>query len=429
MVTRLLRALTLAFAVLAASGAIAQPSEMEDVRLTVTPLVKEPPYPHELVLLQIEGVYRPLINREKLVQPELVDFAWAELGKDTLETVEDDGFAKRRFVRIIAVYPNRSGKLRIAPFIHRLSVVDGARSREIEVRSAPVTLDVAEWKGPGGPNDASAWWLPARSVEVTDEWSGDPDHVPRGETLRRTVTILADGVPADMLPATPVLRSPGVISFKGPSDRETKIAARGPISRATYSWEIRPTTAFPATVQEIRIPWFDTGARKMREAVIPARRMAWAAAADETGEPPPPKSERPPLLAALGAGVVALLAGFGVLLAGGGAEGLRLPKRAPAELRAMRRAARRGDASAFRAALTDLARAEPETAARLRADPAAQAGVAALDRRLFADAAPEETPDLRKLAAAVAKARRAASGLRVAPRSALAPLDGARPTS
>ncbi|GLK55113.1 hypothetical protein JOD31_000035 [Methylopila capsulata] len=419
-----MRPLLAAFALLALialrpGAALADPSEFDDVRLEVTPLNTAAPYPRELVLLRIRGVYRPLVNREKLIQPPLTNFAWQELGKDAVSVIEDDGYTKRLFERTIAIYPEKSGPLVIEPFVHKLTVVDGARQREIEVKSKPITLDVAEWQGPRGPDDQKFWWLPAGKVEVLDDWSIDPERVPRGVTAKRTVTILAEGVPADALPPTPLMTSSGIISFRGPETRETKITAKGPVSRASYSWEMRPITAYPATVQEIRFQWFDTGARTMREAVIPARRMAWAAA-NVTDAAPPPPPERPTVALLAGAGGAAFLAGLVVMLLGVGRETLRLPTRLPHEARAMKRAARQSDPSAFRAAVTALARHEPGP---WRTAPEVREGLAALDRHLFAGAGSTPCPDLRALARSVIQARRAAAV--AAPRaSALAPLDG-----
>lgn len=406
---------------LVSAPARADPSVFDDVRLEVTPLLNGPaPYPRELVLLRIRGVYRPLINQSKLIQPELVDFAWSELGQDTVRIIEEDGYAKREFTRVIAVYPSRAGTLTIGAFVHRLNVVDGAERREVEVRSKPVELKVAAWSGPGGPDDPQGWWLPARSVTVRDHWSGDPDRVPRGETLTRTVTVTADGAPADMLPPTPKLLSPGVISFLGPTSRETRITPNGPVSQVTYSWEARPTTAYPATVQEIRIPWFDTTARKLREAVIPARRMAWAA--DASGEPAPAKRAAAPLLAAAAALALSFALGVALLLWRAGAAPRLVPERAPQALRVLRRSARRGDAAGVRAAVSALARHDPACARRWREDPEVRESLSALDRRLFGPA-DGPAPDLNGLARAVRRAWRAARP-ETAPAPGLPPLDG-----
>jgi hypothetical protein len=410
---------------LSPGAASAQRSPFDDVQLEVAPETNGvAPYPHELVLLRITGLYRPMIQIEKLLQPTLPNFGWMELGKDRAFKAEFRGFDVRGFERVIAVFPEKSGQLTIPSFTHHITFVDGLGSRIIDVRSAPVTLDVAAWTGPGGPDDRTAWWLPARKLQLTDEWSIDPDHVPRGETTRRTVTIEADGVTADRLPPPPIMRSPGVISFAGPTDRETRIGPRGPIARVVYRWDMRPISAFPATVTEMKIPWFDTTARTSRDAIMPSRRMAWAVAPGEPGaEPQAPR--RADAWQIAGAGGLTFLLGLGALLLGAG--GVSLPKPAPAELGRLARAARRGHASEARAAFEALLRREPALAARWRCAPGVRAGLAALDRSLYAPSG-GPAPDLTAFARAVKQARRAAlAERRGVAASALAPLDGPLP--
>jgi hypothetical protein len=419
MVNRLLLAAA-AFAI-AADPAVS--SEFDDVHLEVVPQLTSgaAPYPREMVILKVRGAYRPLVLREKLIQPPFVNFAWSELGRDEMGVGEANGFPVRLFERSVAVFPDRPGRLTIDSFVHKLTVVDGTGSREINVRSAPITLDVATWQGPGGPNDRSTWWLPARSVRITDSWSIDPDRVPRGETSRRTVTIEADGVTADQLPPAPKMISAGIISFRGPSERQTLVSNNGPVGRVTYSWDMRPTTAFPAVVTEVRIPYFDTKARTLRDAVIPSRRMAWAAETLPETAAAASQPVRPSPALVAGGGAAAFLLGLGVLTIGAG--GLRLPHLPPRELRDLRRAARKGDAAALRAALTALIRKEPERARLWLASPDVRDGVAALDRFLYA-ASGGQPPELRRLARAIVRARRGALREERPQRSALAPLDG-----
>ena len=167
--------------------------------------------------------------------------------------------------------------------------------------------------------------------------------MPRGETVRRTVTIEADGVTAEQLPPPPVMRSAGIISFRGPIDRETRVTESGPVARAVYRWDMRPTTAFPAIVDPIDIPWFDTKARTLRKAVIPAQRMAWAAAGAPAGESAAQAEQRPSTPLVIGAGALAFLAGLGVLLFGSAGAGLpSLPPRALYQAEVRRLARRRG---------------------------------------------------------------------------------------
>jgi hypothetical protein len=239
-----LAVLALPALLLAFPAAAEERSIYDDVKLEVIPETNGvDPFPNELVLLRIRGVYRPLINIAHLVQPSLVNFGWTNLTRDTTFETEFDGFPARGFERTLAIFPEKPGELEIGSFTHKLTVVDGSGYRLIEVRSPPIKLKVAEWKGPGGPKDPNRWWLPSSEVRVIDHWSGDPNRVPRGETVRRTVTIEADGVTAEQLPPPPVMRSAGVISFRGPVDRETRVTETGPVARAVYRWDMRPTTA------------------------------------------------------------------------------------------------------------------------------------------------------------------------------------------
>lgn len=393
-------------------------SIFDDVKLEATPETNGvDPYPNEMVLLRIRGVYRPLINIAHLVQPSLVNFGWTNLMRDRGFTAEVDGFRAEGFERVIAIFPEKSGPLEIGSFVHKLSVVDGDGQRALEVRSQPIVLNVAEWRGPGGPKDPTQWWLPSGEVRITDDWSGDPNHVPRGETVRRTVTIEAHGVMAEQMPPAPVMRSPGILSFRGPVDHDMRATPEGPVARAVYRWDMRPATVQPAIVEAIEIPWFDTRAREMRKAVIPAQRMAWAAAGAPARDAA--RSDEPSTWLIGLAGALAFLGGLALLLTGAGGR----PKLQPRAFYAMRVAAWRGDAASFRAEVTDLARAEREAARLWSAAPEVRAGLAELDRHLF-DATAAPRPSLRRLARVISAARaRACVALRPA-RSGLEPLDG-----
>jgi hypothetical protein len=399
----------------------------DDVRLEVVPDTNGvDPFPNELVLLRIRGVYRPLINIAHLVQPSLANFGWTNLTRDTTFEAEFDGFPARGFERTLAIFPEKTGELEIGSFTHKLTVVDGAGYRLLEVRSPPVKLKVAEWQGSGGPRDPNRWWLPSSDVRITDDWASDPNRVARGETVRRTVTIEADGVTAEQLPPPPVMRSAGIISFRGPIDRETRVTENGPVARAIYRWDMRPTSAFPAIVEAVKIPWFDTRSRTLREATIPAQRMAWAAAGP-SAEEAAPKAEAPSAAMVASAGALAFVVGLAVLLVGTGA-GSGLPSPPPRALLALRYAALRGDAAGVRAAITALARGDGGRSRGWAADPAVRSGLADLDRHLF-DAAAAPKPALRRFARTVAAARRRALAAARPATSRLAPLDGPVPSA
>ncbi|KMO32820.1 hypothetical protein VQ02_22730 [Methylobacterium variabile] len=412
----MVRWLLLALVLAAAPALIGRAVALEDgdLALTVTAETasQAAPYPREMVLLRIRGTYRAQIALEELRQPSLPHFGWTQLGRDRWFRTAIQGQEARGFERTVAVFPQGAGRFVIDPFVHRLTVVDGGERRLVEVRSAPLPIDVAAWRGPGGPDAPEPWWLPAQDLTVTDVWEPEPETLRLGEPARRTVTVEASGLTADALPPRPVLRTRGILTFAGPAERQTRITPAGPVARVTYRWDVRPGVPEPITLAAIAIPWFDTRARVMREAEIPARIVG--AALRPAEEAPPPS----------GSPWRALTAGLAAFALGLGAWGTLRRREAPAApaLRALARAARRRDARGVRIALAEAERREPALAAAWRADPRTASRLAALDAALFGGAqAP--APDLAGLARDLARVRPRAPAVP----DALAPLDGPRP--
>ncbi len=407
-------ALLLALAPLPARAEI----EPGDLTLTVTAELNgnSAPFPREMVLLKIHGVYKQPILLEEVVQPSLANFSWTQLGRDHWSKAKlPDGQSAIAFDRTVAIFPHHAGQFTIEPFTHKLTINDVGERRVVEVRSKPIPFPVARWGEPtGGPDAKEPWWLPAKDVAITDSWSPDPETIKVGETARRIVTLEAQGMVAEGLPPRPVMRTRGIITFAGPVTRETLLTPSGPVARATYQWDVKPGVPEIIPLDAIAIPWFDTATRTMREAEIPARQIGGGLPDRETDRAPPPVPS--PVVAA-----AAALAAFGLGLAligfGLGRPALRLS--GPAR-RALHGAARAGDPAAFRAALDAAMREAPDLARIWRARPALAAAFAALDRAVFG-AAGAPAPDLPALAHALSRPERiaVASGP-----DRLAPLDG-----
>ncbi|MDP4022693.1 hypothetical protein Q8W71_08670 [Methylobacterium sp. NEAU 140] len=392
--------------------------EPGDLTLTVTPELNggAVPYPREMVLLRIHGVYKQPIMLEEVIQPTLANFTWTQLGRDHWSRTKlPDGQSALAFDRTVAVFPHHAGDFTIEPFTHKLTVNDAGARRVVEVRSNPIPFPVAAWTAPtGGPDAKEPWWLPARDVTISDTWSQDPETVKLGETVRRTVTLEAQGMVAEGLPPRPVMRTRGILTFAGPVARETLITPSGPVARATYVWDVKPGVPEVIPLDAITIPWFDTGTRTMREAEIPARQIGGGLPDRETDLAPPVRGGP---LAAAAAALAAF--GLGLALLGFGAARGRRRLAAPAR-RALHRAARTGDPVRFRAAVDAALRAAPDLAGLWRARPETAARLAALDRAVYGGGdAP--VPDLPALARDLSRGVRGPAPVAA---GRLRPLDG-----
>lgn len=291
----------LLFLVLLMPAPVAAASDIPGARLWVeVETGGREPYPQEMVLVRVRGLFTVPIALERLEQPDLPGFRWLRLGGDTWAATTDNGRPARAFQRTLALFAQGSGAHVIAPFTHHLTLIDPAGGRrEVTLASEPVTLNVAPV-----PAGASGWWLPARSVTLAEDWSAPPEALPIGQSARRTVTLEADGLTDDQMPPLVLPPVGKLIAFPGPATRETVLAVSlddataeqrrqalrrpgrlavvsgrdGPRARAVYTWDVRPTTDEPVTLPAIEIPWFDTQAGVMRLAALPARTVALASA-------------------------------------------------------------------------------------------------------------------------------------------------------
>ncbi len=394
--------LALALLLLPLPPALAQVSD-DDVEVSLT--ISHPGdevFVQEAVFLTLSAVlHRPVFSFDAAVPP-IPDARLVMLARDRW-TANVDNLGAKRFERRIALYPQRSGPLEIPSFEVHATLVDGNNAlTPVVARTKPQIVAVG-----AGPDEAALrWWLPARSVTVTDTWERPPNELKVGEAARRTVVIEAVGVLPQQLPPLPPLRTTGIVTFANPVQLETLIGEEGPIARATYAWDIRLGVPEPVLLQALTIPWFDTTARRMREASLPARRIGAAVATEAAGGPAEAGSAAwlsGPMLAS---GLAAFLAGLAWLVAGrsGNAVSLRTLFDEHRRTAGLRRAVRAGDPAGLRAALTALLHRADGSAA---ADPEVRAAVAGLDRHLFAAPA-GPAPSLAGIARVVRRARRRA---------------------
>lgn len=435
MVTRLL----LILAVLLV-GTSARAETVDGVSLTVEVENGEHGFhPQQMILLRVRALFRIPVTLEKLLVPDIPAARTLVIGRDKWTDIMRNGLPARQMERVVAVFPQKSGPFTIPPFVHQVTLADASSKLfKANITSQPLTIEIDP-----APVPAGTWWIAAHGMTVSESWSVPPDQLQIGQSTRRTVTFEAVGVMDDQLPPPPELRADGLIAFPGPASRETTIglgpnqirdwelplrerALRkpgryrnvpsdidGPVSRVTYTWDVRPTTDRAVLVPAVSIPWYDTSRGEMRTLTIPARTVSLAAASIsaevlslekalgiDAPEPRAPADEgwRARLVTAAAAITGFALAGVGLVLLL--APDLVRDRRRSASVRrsrarliaSFRTSARRGHARQTRKALISL------RAAGLSPADGGDPDLARLDRHLF-DAGAEPPPDWRRLAA------------------------------
>lgn len=181
-----------------------------------------------------------------------------------------------------AIFPEQSGDLTIPAqqFTGRLSAGQrglfspGNRGRVIRRNTEALTIDVL----PKPLDYPAADWLPARSLQVEEEWSRDPETLRVGESVTRTVRISGEGLQGAQLPPTLFPEHPGLKLYPDQPQIDDREIASGLQGVRRDSVAIIPTETGSVTLPAIEIPWWDTATNSLRRAVIPARSLNVAAA-------------------------------------------------------------------------------------------------------------------------------------------------------
>ncbi|WP_296805757.1 BatD family protein [Thiocapsa sp.] len=143
-------------------------------------------------------------------------------------------------------------------------IVERAPDLEIQVRAQP----------PG----SSSPWLPAESVEISDEWVPASPRFQVGEPVTRVLTVTARGATAAQLPPLVLDPPDGAQIYPGQTSAEDLPGVGAPVGIRSLEVALVPTRAGRVTLPEVRVPWWDTREDRERVAVVPARTLEVAAA-------------------------------------------------------------------------------------------------------------------------------------------------------
>lgn len=145
-----------------------------------------------------------------------------------------------------ALFPSTPGRITLDPAV--FSAGPGTE----ELSSTPLTLDIL----PRANQAIKGFWLPASHVELKDNIDISRP-LTLGESLTRTITITAEGIPADKLPSLMPLRNELATIEVTDVQLDQQLSGKGLISSRTEVISITPTERGEATLPAITIPWWN----------------------------------------------------------------------------------------------------------------------------------------------------------------------------
>jgi hypothetical protein len=389
-------------------------SEQSDpVRITVAPqraaapgesdifVAAEADYAESYVQAQVlyrVKVYRAVATRQpRLFEPDiggvdvLVEMAGEERNYDSLINGRNYNVVER----VYALFPQASGEIRISPARFEARVLREGRITGRKVfQSDPVTVDVKPIPPPP-PDFPDAAWFPAKSVQLSEEWSRDPESIPAGEPITRHVTVTALGQLSTQIPVIEALESDGVRIYPDKPELRVGAVAEGVLASRKDQYAMIGVKAGRVNLPELRLPWWNIDEETWQLATLPGRTIDILPSVDAGPEPEvavqtdpmPETSEVRVVHSPFWRNVSAVLAALWALtlfLVGLGRRDVRPARTRPDEappvykqqsrlVKGARRAAREGDTRAAKDALLEWGRLQwPDAQPRSISDIAAR---------------------------------------------------------
>ena len=230
-------------------------------------------YVQAQVLLTIK-IYRSVATRQPALRdPTLsgIEVLTELAGDDRSYEAVIDGMAYNVVERVYALYPQESGQIEISPARFEARVLRSGRITGRKVyESEPQTVTVL----PIPPQPAEfpdAVWLPARDLQLSEDWSRETEEIKAGEPLTRHVTISALGQLETQIPALQPPDAEGVNVYPDKPALSRRIESGGIRGERKDQYAMIGVTAGVVTLPALEVPWWNITESAWQVARLPER--------------------------------------------------------------------------------------------------------------------------------------------------------------
>ena len=233
-------------------------------------------------------VYRAVATRQpRLSEPDitgvdvLVEIAADERSYESLI----DGKAYNVVERVYAIFPQASGRIAIAPARFEARVLaDGRITGRKVFESGAIDIDARPIPAPP-PEFPGAAWFPAKSVELTENWSREPDTLPAGEPITRHVTVTALGQLSTQIPVIEPVESDAVKVYPDKPELRVTAAAGGVLASRKDQYAIIGVEAGDVQLPALELPWWNIETEQWQVARLEGATLKILPSADALPQP------------------------------------------------------------------------------------------------------------------------------------------------
>jgi hypothetical protein len=233
----------------------------------------EKTYVQAQILYRIR-IYRAVATRQPaLREPTIsgVEALFELAGDERQYEAVLNGRAYNVIERVLAFYPQESGEFNISPARFEARVLrDGRITGRKVFESEAHSIEVLPIPAP--PADyPNAAWLPARDVQLNEEWSRPPEELEAGEPVTRRVQLSALGQIETQLPAVEVPEVDGVNVYADKPELSRTVEAGGIRGIREDQYAVIGVAGGQVELPGVDVPWWDIEAGEWKVASLPPR--------------------------------------------------------------------------------------------------------------------------------------------------------------
>lgn len=184
------------------------------------------------------------------------------------------GVYEKRYV----VFPQRSGPLEIPDILFRGEVTDGSsnfvfrnlNTRRVTAFIEGITIDVKERPASVQNTD---FWLPVSNLTVEESWSTDLNSLKVGDSVTRTLTMIAEGLDGAVLPPFGPSEIDGLNLYPDPPDIQRTFVDGAIVGTRIETTSMVPITSGDILIPQISIPWWNIDTDQLEATIVPATRI------------------------------------------------------------------------------------------------------------------------------------------------------------
>jgi hypothetical protein len=278
---------------------------------------KDTVYVQEQLVLSVKLFFNGNLIGGELSEPAHPNAIIESLGKQTEYSRFRDGTRYRVVERRYAIFPQQPGELSL-PALRFEGQTRDASGRLKFLRDSKQLFTVPVKDVPEGFTGDT--WLPATDLTLSGTGLPADASLNTGQNLSRSLSVVAEGLPAETLPPFSHDMPPGMRAYPDNPERTTTPSENGLTARLTQATALVPVEGGELVLPEIQIPWWDTDTDSQKVARIEARAFnvqatnGQPATTEGEAENPQPAEQTVPAPAENNAGAQPVSASSGVWL-------------------------------------------------------------------------------------------------------------------